>query len=104
MKRISSTSEIIGLFTRDEQEFEVCATAEAEFDDRKSQLVVEQDSFIRPVNNRAKEQHLPADWLPRKQSVIESVSREEAPELVREIFHRWVGLVRQSVPLPIHNH
>lgn len=103
MKRIISTSEIIGSFTRDDHEFEVCASAEADFDEEKSQLLLDLDSFIRPVDIRSKEKHLPADWLPKKQSLKESVSRDEAVELTKEIFHRWVGKVRQSVPSPIHN-
>lgn len=103
MKRIISTSEIIGSFTRDEREFEICATAEAEFDESKSQLLLSLDSFIRPVDIRSKEQHLSADWLPKKQSLKESVSQDEAVDLAKEIFHRWVGKVRQSVPSPIHN-
>ena len=103
MSRIISSSEIIGVFTRKEREFEVCATAEADFDEAKSQLVLELDTFIRPVDIRAKEKHLPAEWLPIKQTIKESVSREDAPELAKGIFHRWVGKVRQSIPLPIHN-
>jgi len=103
MKRIIATSEIIGSFTRDEREFEVCAIAEANFDESKSQLVVALDSFLRPVNLCAKEKHLLADWLPKKQNVNESVSPGEAPELAKDIFHRWVGKVRRSVPSTIHN-
>ena len=102
MKRIISSSEIIGLFTRGEHEFEVCATGEANFDEGKSQLIIELDSFIRPVDLRAKEAHLPADWLPRKQTLKESVSHDETFDLAKDIFHRWVGKVRQSVPSPIH--
>ena len=103
MKRIISTSEIIGLFTRDDQEFEVCATAEADFDDESSQLFLELDSFIRPVDIRSRENRLPAGWLPKKQGLRESVSQDEAVALAKEIFHRWVGKVRQAVPSPIHN-
>lgn len=103
MKRIISTSEILGSFTREDREFEVCASAEADFDDANSRLLIDLDSFIRPVDMRAKEKHLPADWLPGKQSLKESVSQDDAVELAKDIFHRWVGKVRQSVPSPIHN-
>jgi len=104
MKRIISTTEILGCFTRDEREFEVCATAEADFDEIKSHLLLELDSFIRPVDIRSKEKRLAADWLPKKQTLKEAVSEAEAVDLVKDIFHRWVGKVRQSVPLPIHNY
>ena len=104
MKRIISTSEIIGSFTRGEHKFEVCATAEADFDESKSQLLLDLDSVVQPVDIWSKEHHLPADWLPKKQQLKESVSQDEAVELAKEIFHRWVGKVRQSVPSPIHNY
>ncbi len=103
VKRIISSSEIIGLFTKCGGEFEVCACGEANFDELNAQLVTELDSFIRPADPRAREKHLPADWLPRKQTIIESVSLDEAPELAKELFHRWVARVRESVPSPMHN-
>ena len=102
MKRLISSSEIIGLSTREDHEFEVCATGEANFDETKSELIIELDNFIRPVDLRAKEAHLPADWLPRKRALQESVSQDEAVDLAKDIFHRWVGKVRQSIPSPIH--
>ena len=102
MKRLISSSEIIGLFTRDDHEFEVCATGEANFDEGKSELIIELDNFIRPVDLRAKEAHLSADWLPRKLALKESVSQDEAVDLAKDIFQRWVGKVRQSIPSPIH--
>ena len=104
MKRIISTSEIIGSFTRDYHEFEVCASAEADFNEAKSQLLLDLDSFVRPIDIRSKEKHLRADWLPKKESLKESVSQEDAVSMAKDIFHRWVGKVRQSVPSPIHNH
>ncbi len=102
MKKIISSSEIIGSFTRDKRELEVCATGEADFDEVKSQLTMELDSFIRPVDIRVKEEHLAPEWLPKKEILRESVSREEALDLAKEIFHRWVAKVRQSVPSPMH--
>jgi hypothetical protein len=102
MKRLISSSEIIGLFTREDHEFEVCATGEANFDEGKSELIIELDNFIRPVDLRAKEAHLSADWLPRKRALKESVSQDEAVDLAKDIFQRWVGKVRQSIPSPIH--
>jgi len=103
IKRIISSSEVIGLFTHDDHEFEVCATGETNFDEAKSQLIVQLDSFLRPVDLRAKEAHLPADWLPSKQTLKESVTQDEAVDLAKDIFHRWVGKVRQSIPVPIHH-
>ena len=65
--------------------------------------MIELDSFVRPVNIRAREERWPADWLPKKQCLKETVSRDEGVNLVKDVFHRWIGKVRQSIPLPIHN-
>jgi hypothetical protein len=102
MKRILSTSEIIATYSNGEKEFEVCATAEANYDEQGEAAIVELDCFIRPVDIEAKEQHLIESWLPTPQHFKESVSRSEASSLARDIFHRWVVKVRQSIPVPVH--
>jgi len=103
MKTILSTSEIIGFVAHAESELEICATAEANFDEGKSQMEVELDSFVRPVDCRSVQKPACPCWLPKKQTAREIVPRSEALELARDIFHRWVGRVRQSCPMPIHN-
>ena len=103
MKTILSTTEIIGFVAHDESEVEVCATAEANFDEERSQMEVKLDSFVRPVALHARQKPVCPQWLPQRQTASEHVPRPEAVELAREIFHRWVGRVRQSVPMPIHN-
>ena len=103
MKTILSTSEIIGFVAHAESELEICATAEANFDEGKSQMEVELNSFVRPVDDYSREKPVCPCWLPKKQTAREIVSRSEALELARDIFHRWVGRVRQSCPMPIHN-
>lgn len=105
MKRIISSSEIVGQFERDGKEVEVCATSEADFDEATSKLVVVLDCFLRPVGVREKEAHWPATWLPHRQEARETVSHAEAPEVARDVFHRWVRRVRESfagVPGPKH--
>jgi hypothetical protein len=87
----------------DNQDLEACATAEALYDEEQSQLIIEQDSFLRPTDLRFKEEHLAANFLPEKQTFKESVSQDEAPELARDIFHRWVRTVRESVTSIVHN-
>jgi hypothetical protein len=103
MKTILSMSEILGFVAHAESELEICATAEAHFDEARSQMEVELNSFLCPVNTRSAEQPVRPGWLPKKQTAREHVPRSEAVQLAREIFHRWVGRVRQSVPMPIHN-
>ena len=103
MKRIYSSSQIIGGFTKEEKEFEVCATAEGQFDEERSQLLMELDSFVRAVDLVAKEEHLQAGWLPKKERLKESVSLEEAPDMAREIFHRWVHKIQHLMPLTTYS-
>jgi hypothetical protein len=102
MKTIYSSSQIVGDFPSQEKEFEVCAIADAQFDEEHSKLIMELDAFVRPVDLVAKEEHLQAGWLPKKETVNETVSVEEAPGLAREVFHRWVRKVRQAMPSLVH--
>ena len=90
------------MLARERRECEVCATAEALFDESQSQLAVTLDSFLRPADVRVKEEHESAEWLPKKQTVRESVPRHEALDLAEDIFHRWVGKVRRSIPSPVN--
>ena len=98
MKRIIDTSEVLGRVDAPEGPCEVCASADASFDESAGRLVVSLDAFLRPTDLLAKERHFRAAWLPKSDSVIESVAREEAHEVAREIFHRWVRKVREAVP------
>ena len=102
MKKIISTSEIIGTYSRGNDEIEVCAAAEANFDEEKSRLVMKLDCFLRWPGPDAKARRASADWMPKENWVDESTSREDATPLARDIFHRWVGKVRQSTPYPLH--
>lgn len=99
MRDLFTTSEQVGVVERDGAPWEVCATAEARYDGTANQVVVELASFLRPVDIRVKEEHQSAGWLPRSQTLRETVARVEATALTREIFHRWVAQVRQSIPI-----
>jgi len=101
MKQIFSGNQIVGSFAKEQEAFEVCATAEANFDEERSELELQLDSFIRPVNLRSKEMHFQSAWLPKKQNVREHVTCEEAPDLARDIFHRWAKKLRQIIPAPV---
>ena len=98
MKQIVSSIEIVEVLPQGARECEVCATAEATHDEVESKLTVVLESFLRIADIRIKEVHESASWLPPKQTVQESVSRREALDVADDIFHRWVGKVRQSIP------
>jgi hypothetical protein len=98
MKRVLSTSEVLGTVELPEGTCEVCASADAGFDEAAGRLAVNLEAFLRPASLRAKERHFRADWLPANETITESVAREECHEVAREIFHRWARKVREAAP------
>jgi hypothetical protein len=98
MKRIIDTSEVLGTVEVPEGASELCASAEASFDEEAGRLLVKLEAFLRPTGLLVKERRFRADWLPKNETVTESVAREECHEVAREIFHRWVRKVREAAP------
>jgi len=101
MKRIIDTSEVLGAVELAEGLCEVCASAEASFDEPASRLVVKLGAFLRPCALLAKERRIHATWLPKDELVTECVARGECHEVAREIFHHWTRKVREAAP-PLH--
>ena len=102
MKRVIDTSEVLGMVETPEGSSEVCASADAGYDEAAGRLVVKLEAFLRPAGLLVKERHFRTDWLPASETITESVTREESPEVAREIFHRWVRKVREAVPALHH--
>ena len=102
MKRIIDTSEALGPVETPQGSLELCATAEASYDEEAGRLVVQLGAFLRPIGLLVKEQHSRANWLPENETIKESVAREECHEVAREIFQRWVRKVREAAP-PLHH-
>ena len=98
MKRILDTSEALGTVEAPEGLCELCASAEASFDEQAGRLLVKLEAFLRPTDLLVKERHFRADWLPKNETVTEPLAREECPAVAREIFHRWVRKVRAAAP------
>jgi hypothetical protein len=98
MKRIIDTSEVLGVLEVPEGACELCASADASFDEAAGRLVVKLEAFLRPTDLLVKERRFRADWVPENETVTEAVAREECHELAREIFHRWVRKVREAAP------
>lgn len=85
MKGLISSREAVGWFEREGRQWEVCATSEADYDEPRSELVVQFGCFARPADPRARETHISVAWLPRPAEVREGVSHAEAPELAGDI-------------------
>lgn len=102
MKRIIDVSEVIGTVETPVGEYEVCASADANYDPDARQLVVRLESFLRSTDIRVTEKHVPAEWLPKAETITESVGSEEALALARTLFQRWVQKIRRASP-SLHN-
>src|SRR5262245_58703291 len=98
MKQVIDTIEVIGTVQMPNGACEVCAVANANYNEDASQLVVRLNSFLRTTDLRLKEKQLSARWLPTPETVRESVGPDEALEAARDIFHRWVRKVREATP------
>ena len=99
MKRILSTSEIVQDLDLEVEPKELCASAEADYDERQSVLTVKLDAFVRQVRHAAADVCTKPDWLPRPETLRESVGAGEASDLARDIFRRWTRKVRESAEL-----
>ena len=96
MRKILSTSEIVQDLDLEVEPKELCATAEADYDDGKSSLVIKLDAFVRQVHHAGPDVCSRPDWLPKAETLHDGVSSEEASELARDIFHRWTKRVREA--------
>jgi len=103
MKRVIDTSESLGTVETPEGLRELCASADARYDEDAACLVIQLEAFLRNTDLVTKEKRFAADWLPSPETVRESVAPDETVELAREIFHRWVGKVRAAAPRLHHN-
>jgi hypothetical protein len=98
MKRIIDTSEVLGTVDLPTGSCELCAAADANYDEEMNRLLVRLTSFLRTTDLRAKEKQLSATWLPKPETLMESVGSDEALDAARDIFHRWVRKVREAAP------
>lgn len=98
MKTVSIMSEPVASKELQGRLYDVWAVAEAQYDDARSELLVELDSFVRPADIRLKDTRIEPEWLPKKGKVAEHVSYDEAHEQTKEIFESWVRKVRRHIP------
>lgn len=96
MKHVIDISEVLGTVDTAEGRCEVCASATAGFDEAAGRLNVKLEAFLRTQNLRAKEKQWHADWLPKPATITEAVAVEEASDVARDIFHRWVRKVGEA--------
>lgn len=101
--KLITISEVVGVFEENQGRYEVCATADAYYDETPAHLVIHLDSFIR-AQTPGSATSPASQCLPEKQTITESVSHSDAIPLAKDIFGRWVRKVRQSIPEQFHLH
>lgn len=99
-RQVLDTVRIVETREVNRDSYEVCATAQATYDEpaRKMRMVL--DAFLRRFEMRGRDKIFRPPWLPRGDVVETHVSREEAPEAAKEIFGAWTQKVRKVVPSP----
>jgi hypothetical protein len=74
--------------------WEVWASADANYDEARSQLEVKLDSFLRRSSD---DKRLTPNWLPSSQTVLSSVPFEEGGPLAKRMFEHWVRRLHRTV-------
>ena len=91
-------SEIIETLGEGDEEMEVCATAETQYDSSAQKVSVALESFARCVSASADHEHQPQPWLPPAERVTEHLAPDEAEAFAKDVFHSWVRKVRTAIP------
>ncbi len=92
------TSEIIETLREGDDEMEICATAETQYDPSAEKISVTLDSFARCVSASGDSEHLSRAWLPAAEQVTEHLSRDEATAFAKDVFQSWVRKVHAAIP------
>ncbi len=96
MRKILSTSEIVQDLDLEAEPKELCASADADYDERKSTLMIKLDAFVRQVHHAGPDVCTRPEWLPKPETLREGVGPDEASDMARDIFHRWTKKIRES--------
>jgi hypothetical protein len=96
MKRVLSISEVLQDLDLEVEPKELCAAAEADYDERKSTLVIKLNAFVRQVHHAGPDVCSRPDWLPKPETLREGVGPNEASDMSRDIFRRWTKKVREA--------
>jgi hypothetical protein len=98
VNEILETSEIVGTLDLPQGECELNASATAEYNEGSGLVIVRLDASVRRRNDRSQGDSVPVDWLPTGGTVSEFAPIDEASEVARDIFRRWVRKLRTAAP------
>jgi len=90
--------EMVGQIERERQTYNIYVTATGTYDDVNLKLVVNLDRYLLQEGLTASNTHIDKEWLPKKNRVEYTVSRNEIGSVMDEVFHFWVKKVAASIP------
>ncbi len=90
--------EIVAVFEQDNKLYDLCVTAETDYDESKLKLVINLDRFLRLKDISVAETCCETTWLPKKSRVEYLVHRDEIAPTLDEVFGFWTEKVRASIP------
>lgn len=92
------TSEIIETLMEGDNEIEICASAQTDFNAGEEKVSVALDSFARCVSASGDHENVSRAWLPNAEHVTEHLSHDEATAFAQDVFKSWVKKVRATIP------
>lgn len=98
MRRVVSSSEILGTCEWQGQMVDVSAHSDAFYDEATSTLKVNLTALAEPAYGEFQYPRQKPDWLPGKQTVEEHVPYAEALAAAKAIFNNWALKVRTVIP------
>ncbi|MBI3876398.1 MAG: hypothetical protein HY300_10690 [Verrucomicrobia bacterium] len=102
MKKLISISEIVERIEMDDSLVDVCAIADAAYDDVRGLVEVKLSCSAVRGDIRPGPAPPPPEWLPHATVIREAVPLEEASEEARSIFAHWVKQVRHAIPSAVN--
>jgi hypothetical protein len=98
MEHLLDSISIIGATEVDGETMDVCAEVVANYNPGKEILTVHLDSFLRCTRVTGNKARAVAAWLPKPEVMEESVARDEASDLARDVARSWRKQVMECIP------
>jgi hypothetical protein len=98
MEHFLDSISVVGAADVENESMDVCAEVEARYDARERALTVTLDSFLRHPDPTKHKLRIHAPWLPKAQTVHESVASDEASDMARDIARSWRKKIIELIP------
>ncbi|MGV3756299.1 MAG: hypothetical protein ACO1QS_13030 [Verrucomicrobiota bacterium] len=99
MRRVVSSSQIVGTCEWRGQMIDVSAHSDAYYDETAGKLEAKLSAAAEPADIEFHPEWSKPDWLPAKQTVEEHLAYEEALPAAKAIFRNWSRKVREAIPV-----